>query len=95
MSITKDEVLKIAKLAKIALSDKEAESLGQQMAGVIESASLFAKTDLEGIPAQTHGILLSEGMREDVVILSAPREALLKNAPEHDESSFIVPKVLD
>ncbi|MCL1805726.1 MAG: Asp-tRNA(Asn)/Glu-tRNA(Gln) amidotransferase subunit GatC [Clostridiales bacterium] len=95
MAITKDTIRQIAGLAKIGLTDEEAERFARDLSKIDTFVGQVAKLETEGVAPATHSVQMKSVYRDDVMIPSLPREELLANAPEHDGSGFLTPKVLD
>ena len=95
MKITNDEVLHVASLARLKLSEEEAKRLETDMAGIIEFADKLNELDTEGVVATAHAIPMQNAFRADEVKPSFDRREILKNAPDFDEEGFIVPKVVE
>jgi aspartyl-tRNA(Asn)/glutamyl-tRNA(Gln) amidotransferase subunit C len=96
MAVTKEDVEKIAKLAKLRFSDKEMEKLKGEMNKVLDYIDTL--NEIPGLDKvdPLENINESENVfREDVSETCLTKEEALKNAPEKTESFFKVPKVLD
>lgn len=93
--ITKEQVLKIAKLARLKLTDAEVElyqkRLGRVVGYVRELDAL--NLDVDGFPSHVPEDV--QLFREDVVRVFEDREALLKNAPKRVAEGFVLPQVMD
>ncbi len=95
MKISKEEVLHVALLARLKLSDEEAETLSRDMESIIGFANKLNELDTEGVVPTAHAIPMSNAFREDVVKPSYDREAMLKNAPSAEDGGYTVPKVVE
>ncbi len=96
MNISKEEVLHVANLARLKLTDGEAEALSSDMENIIGFANKLNELDTEGVVPTAHAIPMSNAFREDVVKPSFSRTEMLKNAPAADEEiGYIVPKVVE
>ena len=95
MKISKEEVLHVALLARLKLSDGEAEALTKDMENIIGFANKLSELDTEGVVPTAHAIPMSNAFREDVVKPSYDRDAMLANAPSADEGGYTVPKVVE
>lgn len=95
MKITKEEVLHVAKLARLKFSDEDAKKLETDMAGIIDFADHLSELDTSDINPTAHAIPMQNAFREDEVKPSFERREILKNAPDFDEEGFIVPKVVE
>lgn len=92
--ISKDDILKIASLARLELSPEEQQSLARDLAQIVSYIDQIKSVDTEGIIPQSQFIKAENVFREDAVKPSLPREKALGNAPDRDEEYFKVPKVL-
>ena len=95
MKITREEVLHVAKLARLNLSEEETEKLQSDMESIIEFANTLNELDTEGVVPTAHARPMSNAFREDVIKESYDREEMLKNAPESEDGGFAVPKVVE
>lgn len=95
MNISKEEVLHVAKLARLKFTDDEAEALAKDMENIIGFANKLNELDTEGVVPTAHAIPMSNAFREDVVKPSFDREAMLANAPSKEDGGYTVPKVVE
>ncbi len=95
MKISKEEVLHVAKLARLKLRDEEAEALSAEMESIIGFANKLNELDTEGVVPTAHAIPLNNAFREDVVKPSFDRDAMLANAPSAEDGGYSVPKVVE
>ena len=91
MAISKDEVLHVARLARLALTDAEVERLGAQLNAILEAVSKVSELDLEGVEPTAHPLDLVNVWAEDEPRPSLPVEEALANAPEREAGFFRVP----
>ena len=94
MSITRTEVERIAKLAKLKFADDEIESLTHQMGEIIDYVNKINELDLEEVPPTYHVLDMKNVMREDQVKEGLIQEEVLMNAPAKHGGFFSVPKVI-
>lgn len=95
MNISKEDVLHVAKLARLNLTDEEAQALSVDMENIIGFANKLNELDTEGVVPTAHAIPMSNAFREDVVKPSFDRDDMIRNAPSADESGYTVPKVVE
>lgn len=95
MSITQKETLKIAKLARIRLTDEEAEHYTNELNGILGWIEQLQEVDTEGVAQMTSVSEMQLPMRKDEVTDGGYPEAVLKNAPANDYGCFVVPKVVE
>ena len=91
MAITRDEVLHVARLARLALSEEEVERLTEQLGAILDAVSKVSELDLADVPATSHPLDLVNVWDEDEPRPSLSREDALANAPDPAESAFRVP----
>lgn len=94
MKLSREEVLHIAKLARIELREKEVEKFREQLSEILNFVEKLNELDTEGIDPKFSVVPPENVLREDVPGLSLPREKTFMNAPETDGQFFIVPKVV-
>jgi aspartyl-tRNA(Asn)/glutamyl-tRNA(Gln) amidotransferase subunit C len=95
MKITKDEVLYVADLARLDLDEEAIETFAGQIGKILQYVDTLNEVDTEGIRPTSHAIFLTNAFREDEPGPHLDREQALANAPEKDDGSFIVPKVIE
>ena len=89
--IDRDQVLHVAKLARLSLSDEEVERMGAELSGILDHIEKMGELDLEGVPPTSHVVEVSNALREDVARPSWPREEMLEAAPAATDDGFEVP----
>jgi aspartyl-tRNA(Asn)/glutamyl-tRNA(Gln) amidotransferase subunit C len=94
MSITRDEVAHLARLARIALSDAELDHLAPQLDQIITAVAQVQEVAAEGIPPTSHATGLTNVYRDDVPWLCLTPEAALDQAPAVELQRFKVPRIL-
>jgi len=95
MSIDKDTVKHIAKLARISLDEKKINSLSKDLSSIIEFIEKLNELNTEQTAPLTSIIHASLQSRDDDVKDGKIRDQILKNSPEKNEEFFVVPKVLE
>lgn len=93
--ISADQMDRIARLAKLSLSEQEKSELGGDLERIISFADMLSQVDTEGVPITTHAVQMQNVFRQDVRAESFDRAKLLKNSPDQDGACFIVPKVVE
>jgi len=93
--ITLAEVHDVAKLARLSLSDEEAERMTADLDHILEYVETLRELDTEGIEPTAHAIPLATPMREDRAMPPIAPELAVANAPESITSAFVVPKVIE
>jgi aspartyl-tRNA(Asn)/glutamyl-tRNA(Gln) amidotransferase subunit C len=89
--IDRDEVLHIARLARLRLSDEEIQRMSRELSSVLDHIERIGEIDLEGVEPTSHVEELENVLREDVPRPSTPRERVLDQAPEPAGDGFRVP----
>ena len=95
MSIDKDTVKHISKLARISLEDKKIESLSKDLTSIMKFIEKLNKLNTDKIVPLTSIIDASLKSRKDEVKDGKIRDQILKNSPEKNEEFFVVPKVIE
>lgn len=95
MSIDKNTVRKVARLARIRIIDSEAEVLSGELSNILEMIEQLNEVDTKGVEPMTSVIEMQMPEREDVVTDGGIPEKILSNAPEHTAGFFVVPKVME
>jgi aspartyl-tRNA(Asn)/glutamyl-tRNA(Gln) amidotransferase subunit C len=93
--ISREEVGRIAKLARIGLSDAETASMTSELGKILEFVEQLQKVDVSDIPPTDQVTGMEDVWREDVVKPSPPRERLLANAPAQKDGYIVVKRVLN
>jgi aspartyl-tRNA(Asn)/glutamyl-tRNA(Gln) amidotransferase subunit C len=91
VAISREQVLHVADLARLALTDEEVERLGEQLDAILEAVSKVSELDLAGVEPTSHPLDLVDVWREDEPRPSLPLETALSNAPEEEDGHFLVP----
>jgi aspartyl-tRNA(Asn)/glutamyl-tRNA(Gln) amidotransferase subunit C len=94
MEVNDKLVEKVAHLARLKFDESEKESIKQDLQRMIEFADKLNELNLDGVEPLLHMSEEVNVLREDWIKGSINREDALKNAPEHDEQFFKVPKVI-
>ncbi len=95
MSIDKDTVKHISKLARISLDDKKIDNLSKDLSSIIKFIEKLNKLNTDDIKPLTSIIDASLKFRKDEILEGKIREQILKNSPEKNDEFFVVPKVVE
>ncbi|HWQ27901.1 MAG TPA: Asp-tRNA(Asn)/Glu-tRNA(Gln) amidotransferase subunit GatC [Dehalococcoidia bacterium] len=95
MPLSREDVLHVARLARIALSDDEVERFQTQLSDILEHFDVLRQIDTEGVPPTAHTLDLVNVERDDEVRPSMPVEDVLRNAPAREGDLFRVRAVLE
>ncbi len=93
--ITLEQVMHVAKLAMLSLSDDEAKEMQQQLDAILAYMDGLDELDVSEVPPTFHSIPMSAPMRRDVVDRCADRAEVLEQAPQSEAGGFAVPLVLE
>ena len=93
--ISRDDVVRVARLARLALESAELEVMRTQLAGILAYIDTLRAVDIEGVEPTAHAVPLVNVMREDVVAPSFALEAMLANAPDRVGGLVRVPRILE
>ncbi len=91
MSITREQVLHVAKLARLALTEEELERLETQLDAILDAVGKVSELDLTEVPPTSHPLELVNVFAEDEPHASVPRDVALSLAPEVEAGAFRVP----
>jgi len=89
--IDRDEVLHVARLARLALSEEEIEPMARELSGVLDHIAKIEEIDLDGVPPTSHVVEVTGRLRADEPCESLPREVALAQAPAVSGDGFLVP----
>ncbi|GLT01784.1 glutamyl-tRNA(Gln) amidotransferase subunit C [Sphingobium jiangsuense] len=95
MSVDSSTVKKVASLARIALTDAQADALVPELNSIIGWVEQLGEVDVAGVEPMTAVIPNHLRLREDVVTDGAIRDKVLANAPQAEHGFFAVPKVIE
>ena len=89
--IGRDQVLHVAKLARLRLSDEEIERMSSELSGILDHIEKIEELDLDGVEPTSHVVALENVLRPDEPRPSWPRERMLDGAPDAGDGGFRVP----
>ena len=92
--ITRDEVVHVARLARLELADDEIDRFTQQLGAILEHAADVEALEVADVEPTSHPLPLSNVMRADVVSESLERGEVMAQAPDVQDGQFRVPPVL-
>jgi len=95
MSLQRADVKKIAHLARLAVSDTEADALVKDLSNILDLVAQMDAVDTERVEPMAHPTDMAQRLRPDVVTETDQREALQANAPAVENGLFLVPKVIE
>jgi aspartyl-tRNA(Asn)/glutamyl-tRNA(Gln) amidotransferase subunit C len=91
VAISREDVVHVADLARLALTEDEIERLGDQLNAILEAVGKVSELDLSGVEATSHPLELVNVWAEDEPLPSLSLDEALSNAPQREESFFRVP----
>jgi aspartyl-tRNA(Asn)/glutamyl-tRNA(Gln) amidotransferase subunit C len=94
MAITREDVEKVARLARLLLSEEELDRMTVQLGQILQYMDLLREVDTADVEPMAHCVEMSNVFREDRVQPSLPRSEALANAPCDDGECYLVPAVL-
>lgn len=92
--ISRADVVHVASLARLELSDEELDRYVDQLGAVLDHAADVAALDTSGVPPTAHPLPVENVFRQDVLGASLDRDEVLREAPDSEGSLFRVPRIL-
>ena len=93
-TLSRDDVIKVAMLARLALSDDELSSLTDELSQIVGFVSQLSEINTDDVDPLAHPLDSQNVFREDRPIPSLTTAEALRCAPQHDDECFLVPAVL-
>ncbi len=93
--LSREEVLHVARLARLHLTEEELERLRAQLDAILAYVDKLRELDVEGVEPTSHAVPLVDVMRDDSLAPCLPQEAALANAPDRDGEFFRVPRIIE
>lgn len=95
MSVDKDTVRRIARLARLKLEEERVEPMVQELNEILAWVEQLKEVDVEGVAPMTSVVEQRLKMRQDVITEPDNAGALMANAPQSEDHFFVVPKVVE
>ena len=95
MSLSKDEVKKIANLAKLDISEEQSADYEKNLSSILDLVEQMNSVDTSGVEPMAHPLHMAQRLREDVVSEENQRDHLQAHAPSVEKGLFVVPKVIE
>ena len=95
MSLTNTDVQKVARLARLAMTETEIESARAQLSGIFELIAEMQAVDTKGIVPMSHAQDVSQRLREDKITETDQRELFQAIAPQVEAGLYLVPQVIE
>ncbi len=89
--IDRDEVLHVARLARLQLSDDEVQAMAGELSAVLDHIAKIGELDLTDVPPTSHVVEVTGALRPDEPQASLPRALVLESAPSVGGDGFLVP----
>ena len=93
--ISREEVQHVARLARLHLTDEEAERMREQLDVILAYIDKLRELDVEGVEPTAHAVPLVNVMRDDALAPCLPQEQALANAPDRADEFFRVPRIIE
>jgi aspartyl-tRNA(Asn)/glutamyl-tRNA(Gln) amidotransferase subunit C len=95
MKLNREQVLHIARLARLGLTEAEVDKFSEQLSKLLEHFEVLQQVDTSDVPPTAQSISLQNVMKNDEVADSLPPDQILANAPRREEDWFKVKAVLE
>ena len=95
MSLTSDDVKRVAKLARLGLTDVETTETLAQLNSILELVDQMQQIDTDGVAPLAHPLELKQTLRADAVAETNQRDKLQAIAPQADAGLYLVPRVVE
>jgi aspartyl-tRNA(Asn)/glutamyl-tRNA(Gln) amidotransferase subunit C len=95
MSVTKEDVRKVARLSRIAVPEERLEQLAAELTGIMGWIEQLNEVDVEGVEPMTSVVAATLPLRDDIVTDGDIAEQILANAPRTEDGFFVVPKAVE
>lgn len=95
MPLSRDEVMHIAKLCRLGLSEEDVQQFQEQLSNILEQFEVLEEVDTENVEPTGHSVALHSVTREDETVPCSDKEDILANAPRREGDQFRVKAVLE
>jgi aspartyl-tRNA(Asn)/glutamyl-tRNA(Gln) amidotransferase subunit C len=95
MKLSREEVLHIARLARLGLTEEDVDKFREQLSNILDNFEILRQVDVTDVPPTAQPVALQNVMRDDEVTASFPPEDILANAPRREGECFRVRAVLE
>ncbi|HEX4187308.1 MAG TPA: Asp-tRNA(Asn)/Glu-tRNA(Gln) amidotransferase subunit GatC [Solirubrobacteraceae bacterium] len=89
--IARDEVLHVARLARLAIEEQELEPMARELSAVLDHIAKMEELELADVPPTSHVVEVTGALRADEPRPSLPRDVVLSQAPAVSDGGFLVP----
>lgn len=94
MTITKDEIIHVANLARLKINEAALDKFADQIDEILEYINTLNQADTSKVQGTSHAIALTNAFREDRIKEHLENSKALANAPEKENGTFVVPKIV-
>jgi aspartyl-tRNA(Asn)/glutamyl-tRNA(Gln) amidotransferase subunit C len=95
MSLSPDDVKRIAHLARLSIGDQDIPVYARTLSNILEFVAQLERADTEGVTPMAHPLDMSQRLRADSVSESNQRDVYQQNAPQTEAGLYLVPKVIE
>ncbi len=95
MSLDRSEVIKIAHLARLSISEDETVNYVKDLSSILELVEKMNAANVDGITPMAHPLNMTQRLRVDEVTETDQKQRLMANAPATEDALFLVPKVIE
>ena len=95
MSLTPDDVQKIAHLARLAVTDEEVTAVAADLTNILDLVEQMEKVDTQGVVPMSHPLHMTQRLRTDAVTETDQRDKFQAIAPAVENGLYLVPKVIE
>jgi aspartyl-tRNA(Asn)/glutamyl-tRNA(Gln) amidotransferase subunit C len=95
MSLSVEDVAKIAHLARLAVEPQQSEALGRELSNILDLVAQMDSVDTDSVTPMAHPLEMAQRLRKDVVSEEDRRDSYQSNAPAVENGLFLVPKVIE
>lgn len=95
MALTKEQVLHVARLANLSLTDEEVHQAAEDLGKILDHVAQLQELDTDGVPATAHVRVSEMPLRADVAVPGLATSAVLAESPRISAGGFAVPKFMD
>lgn len=95
MALTRQQVDRIAHLARLALSDEEACEYGPQLSRILDLVDQLQRIDTRGVEPMAHPLDMAQRLRPDEITETDRRDHYQRNAPLAEQGLYLVPRVIE
>jgi len=95
MKLSRDEILQIARLARLGITERELDNFREQLSNILDNFEILKQVDTSNVPPTAQAIPLQNVFREDETSASLPTSQVLANAPRREGNYFRVLAILE